>query len=212
MLSQNWFEAVVDSEVDFAWLRDWQVADNQIRLSASVDGSLTRREIVEAVWEQTDFDEALVLGASRMIREAEAWAPAKAIDVFSNRGLAGIDGTVATATGIALTGKVRTRALMGDLTLLHDAGSLAVSSDTEDLNIQIIVVNDHGGTIFDGLEMAKTLDPTSFQQLFRTAQNVNIAALAAAYGWLHIPVHSEDELQKALITEGRVIIEVVLEN
>lgn len=205
-------EITVDREVDFEWLREWQLADNQIRLSASVDGHLTRREIVEALWEVSDYDETLVLGASRMIREAEAWAPAKPIDVFSNRGLAGIDGTIATATGIALTGKPQTRALMGDLTLLHDAGSLAIAPETQNINLQIVVVNDHGGTIFEGLEMAKTLDRVSFEQLFKTAQNVNIAALAAAYGWLHIPVHSEEELRKALSQSGRVIIEVFIEN
>ena len=202
-------EVSVDNEVDFEWLRNWQIADNQIRLAAPVDGKLGRREIVETIWENTELDEHLLLGASRMIREADDWAPAKPIDVLSNRGLAGIDGTVGTATGIALTSGRKTRALLGDLTLLHDAGSLAIGSDTENLELQIIVVNDHGGTIFESLEMRQTLDDRTFEKLFRTPQNVNFAALAAAYGWLHIKVDSEAALTDAMQQSGRVLIEIV---
>lgn len=204
-------EVTVDSEVDFEWLREWQIADNQIRLSAVADEKLTRREIVEAVWESSDLEDALILGASRMIREADDWAPAKPIDVFANRGLAGIDGTVATATGIALTGRAQTRALLGDLTLFHDAGSLALNADSEQLNIQLIVVNDRGGSIFSKLEMASLLDTKTFDQLFRTEQKINIGSLAAAYGWLHTKVETEEQLRNALNQKGLWIIEVVID-
>ena len=58
--------------------------------------------------------------------------------------------------------------------------------------------------------MRKQLDDRKFERLFRTPQNVNLATLAAAYGWMHIPVGSEAELAKALTTGGRVVIEVSL--
>lgn len=203
-------EITVDAEVDFEWLRLWQVADNEIRLSAAADATLGRREIVECIWEATEFADNIVLGASRMIREADLWAPGKPVNVFSNRGLAGIDGTVATATGIALATGQQTRVLLGDLTLLHDAGSLVIDPNDGPLDIQLLVVNDHGGSIFESLEMAKTLDRPTFDRLFRTPQNVNLPTLAAAYGWLHIPVDNEDALRAALAQKGRVLIEVVL--
>jgi 2-succinyl-5-enolpyruvyl-6-hydroxy-3-cyclohexene-1-carboxylate synthase len=203
-------EITLDAEVDFDWLREWQIADNQIRLSAEADGTLGRREVVEAIWQATDHADNLVLGASRLIREADVWAPGKPINVFSNRGLAGIDGTVATATGIALATGQQTRVLLGDLTLLHDAGSLAIDPNDGSLNIQLVVVNDHGGSIFESLEMAKTLQPKTFDKLFRTPQNVNLPTLAAAYGWRHIPVDNEDSLREALTQTGRVLIEIQL--
>jgi hypothetical protein len=62
-------------------------------------GELSRTNIVREVWAATDGEDDLVLGASRMIREADAMAPAKAIRIHANRGLAGIDGTIATANG-----------------------------------------------------------------------------------------------------------------
>jgi len=203
-------EITVDSEVDFDWLRSWQVADQSYRLSAPVSPTLSRRELVEAIWEVTEGAENLVLGASRMIREADTWAPAKPINTFANRGLAGIDGTIATATGIALTTRLTTRVLLGDLTLLHDAGSLAIDPADGPLNIQLLVANDRGGSIFEALEMAQTLPATSFDRLFRTPQNVNLAKLAEAYGWNHISVDNEPALLAALALEGRNIIEVSL--
>ncbi|MEN9730813.1 MAG: hypothetical protein RL488_123 [Actinomycetota bacterium] len=203
-------EVTVDSEPAGEWLESWRIADQQLRLAAPVSGELTRRELVEEVWSATGGAQNLVLGASRLIREAETWAPAKPINVFANRGLAGIDGTIATATGIAIATGMQTRVLLGDLTFLHDAGSLAIDPEGPELNIQLVVGNDGGGSIFESLEMRQSLKDREFERLFRTPQNVNIAALAAAYGWLHVPVENDTQLANALKLEGRVVIEVKL--
>ena len=111
---------------------------------------------------------------------------------------------------MALATREQTRALIGDLTLLHDAGSLAIDPLDGQVNLQLVVVNDNGGSIFENLEPAKMLSEKSFNRLFRTPQTVNLATLAVAYGWVHIPVHTEVELQSALKQTGRVLIEVKL--
>jgi 2-succinyl-5-enolpyruvyl-6-hydroxy-3-cyclohexene-1-carboxylate synthase len=72
------------------------------------------------------------------------------------------------------------------------------------------MVNDRGGSIFETLEPAKSLSEQSFNRLFRTPQEVNLATLAVAYGWLHVPVYTEVELEAALRQPGRVLIEVKL--
>ena len=105
--------------------------------------------------------------------------------------------------------------LLGDLTLLHDAGSLAYTQtdDVEkNLEIQLVVANDFGGSIFSGLEMAKTLDEASFNKLFRTPQNVDLWHLAAAYGWQYLLVETVGDLETALASTGRILIEVRLES
>jgi len=76
--------------------------------------------------------------------------------------------------------------------------------------IRALVGNISNYSIFENLEPAKQLSPKSFDRLFRTPQNVNLATLAVTYGWLHIPVHTEVELELALRTKGRVLIEVKL--
>lgn len=201
-------EITVDSEPAGQWLESWRIADHQLRLGAEATGVLDRRELVEQVWAATEGAENLVLGASRLIREAETWAPAKGINVFSNRGLAGIDGTIATATGIAIATGQLTRVLLGDLTFLHDASSLARGD--EDINIQLIVGNDGGGSIFESLEMRSQLSDDQFDRLFRTPQSASIQGLASAYGWEHVVVGNETQLASALKRSGRVVIEVLL--
>jgi 2-succinyl-5-enolpyruvyl-6-hydroxy-3-cyclohexene-1-carboxylate synthase len=146
-----------------------------------------------------------------MIRVADEHAPVKPVAVFSNRGLAGIDGTISTATGVALAypndGGI-TRALMGDLTALHDVGGLAIDPEDGDLNIQVIVVNDAGGSIFEGLEVAKAKE--AFDRVFKTKQHVDFWHLAEAYGWQYLRVERLDQLAPALKTTGRVLIEIDL--
>jgi len=209
--SQQVDELVFDDEVPFAWLEKWRTLDAGVTSDTAID-ELNRANIVREVWAATTAEDDLVLGASRMIREADAVAPAKPIRIFANRGLAGIDGTIATANGISLhNSEGTTRVLLGDLTLLHDAGSLAgdaLGGATNDL--QLIVVNDGGGSIFESLEMASQLEPSDFDRLFRTPQKVDIWSLAGAYGWQHVSVSSLDELRTALATSGRVIVEVDL--
>ena len=70
----------------------------------------TRRMLVEAVWAATWPHDRLVFGASRLIRDADRVVPGRRIPVHANRGLAGIDGTVATALGIAIASQSRHRA------------------------------------------------------------------------------------------------------
>ncbi len=202
-------EVTLDDEVDFEWLETWRQADQALTHAGS--NKLDRRALVEAVWSATQPQDDLVLGASRLIREADVFAPAKAIRVYSNRGLAGIDGTVATATGIALNQTGITRALMGDLTMLHDASSLATDPAEPALNVQIIVGNDGGGSIFAGLEMAQSLDSKSFDRLFKTPQNVDIWHLAQAYGWQYLRVETIGELAAGLAAAGRILIDVRLD-
>jgi 2-succinyl-5-enolpyruvyl-6-hydroxy-3-cyclohexene-1-carboxylate synthase len=204
-------ELVFDDEVPFEWLAKWRHLDAAV-VSSETAGQLNRANIVREVWGATGGQDDLVLGASRMIREADAMAPAKAIRIFANRGLAGIDGTIATANGIALHNpEGTTRVLLGDLTLLHDAGSLAGDAlGAQPANLQVIVVNDGGGSIFESLEMASQLETESFDRLFRTPQKVDIWGLAGAYGWQHQLVKTLDELRTALAGSGRVIIEIDL--
>ncbi|MDQ1531787.1 MAG: 2-succinyl-5-enolpyruvyl-6-hydroxy-3-cyclohexene-carboxylate synthase, partial [Microbacteriaceae bacterium] len=178
---------------------------------------VTRRALVAAVWRATWPHDRLVLGASRLIREADETVPGKRIRVFANRGLAGIDGTVATATGVALglpsehrAGTVRV--LLGDLALLHDAGALLTAPGEREPRLQVIVGNDGGGTLFDSLEVAATAPAEDFDRVLLTPRPVDLGALAAAYGWSYERVERRSDLERVLTTPapGRSLVEVPL--
>lgn len=181
---------------------------------------IDRRMLARALWASTWPHDRLVLAASRLIRVADALVPGKAISVHANRGLAGIDGTVSTATGIALAAAREarsgtTRVLTGDLALLHDAGALLVplhEALEAGLRLHVFVGNDGGGTIFDDLEVAATADPDDFARVMRTPHSANLAALAAAGGWAYRKATTRAELDDALTApEPLLLVEVPLD-
>ncbi|MCU1570656.1 MAG: 2-oxoglutarate decarboxylase [Naasia sp.] len=186
---------------------------------AAVRAPVTRRSLVEAVWRASWPHDRLVLGASRLIRDADRAVPGKRIPVHANRGLSGIDGTISTALGIAIAAtrgdrpmRGTTRVLLGDLTLLHDVGGLLLPPGETPARVQVIVGNDGGGTIFDGLEVAATADAASFDRVLYTPQTADFAALARGFGWAHSVAATRGDLDRALTSppQGVSILEVPL--
>ena len=184
---------------------------------AAVRRPLDRALLVDAVWRATWPHDRLVFGSSRLVRVADALLGGKRVPVHANRGLAGIDGTIATATGIALASQADgapgvTRVLLGDLAFLHDVGALLLPADEPVPRIQVIVGNDGGGTIFDGLEVAGSAPAADLDRAFYTPQAVDLAPLAAAYGWEHRRVETRSALDQALTSSvsGPQILEVPL--
>ena len=150
----------------------------------------------------------LVLGASNPVRAFDLAVPTLGGRVVhSNRGQAGIDGTIATAVGIALgSGYVgetsahpggRVTAVMGDLTACHDASSLALAAATG-ANLDIVVADDQGGGIFATLEHGRAASPDAYDRWFGVAQAVNYEALAAAYGVAFARADEPQELESLL--------------
>jgi len=134
----------------------------------------------------------LVLGASNPVRAFDLAVPTlEGRIVHSNRGQAGIDGTIATAVGICLgsgyagetSAPVGTRvtAVMGDLTACHDASSLALAASMG-AHLDIVVADDGGGGIFATLEHGRAASDEAYDRWFGLAQSVDYEALAAAYG------------------------------
>ena len=195
------------SNADANWLASWLTESEKV--STSPTGELDRRAIITGVWEAAEAG-VIVLGASQLIREADFFAPGNKVQVWANRGLAGIDGTIATATGIALQQGKQVRALMGDLTFLHDASSLVIDENDGAIDLQIIVGNDNGGKIFSNLEVAKTVEKNMFDRVFATPQSVDFEKLAEAYGWKYVNPTTVSDYEAALGLIGRVIIEVKL--
>ena len=177
---------------------------------------VTRRMLAEALWQHTWPHDRLVLGASRLIREVDREVGGKRIRVHANRGLAGIDGTIATATGIALARSLdeggTVRVLLGDLTLLHDVGALLFGIGERRPRLQVVVGDDGGGTIFDSLEVAQTTDPTEFDRVLYTPQPVDLEALARAYGWDYARAETWGELERGLTAavDGPALLHVPL--
>lgn len=172
-----------------AWTDSWRraVADLPEPARSSSADALAR-----AVWEASQAPGAptLLLGSSMTVRRLDRLAQpgAAAPKAVANRGLAGIDGTIATGIGLWMASGEPVRAVMGDLTFLHDAMSLNRGVREEEADLQVIVVDDGGGAIFSQLEYARTMPAGRLERLFTAPQRADIAALAAALGArVHVP-------------------------
>ncbi|MFS0854041.1 2-succinyl-5-enolpyruvyl-6-hydroxy-3-cyclohexene-1-carboxylic-acid synthase [Microbacterium sp. 179-I 3D4 NHS] len=222
-----WLEASAAQSVDLSEpapdpqaLASTDAAARRDAVRAELDAvrrPLDRALLVDAVWRATWPHDRLVFGSSRLVRVADGLLGGKKVPVHANRGLAGIDGTIATATGIALASQAAgapgvTRLLLGDLAFLHDVGALLLPPDETEPRLQVVVGNDGGGTIFDGLEVAATAPAHDLDRAFYTPHAVRLEHLALAYGWEYRRVTTRTALDQALTTPagGRQLIEVPL--
>ncbi len=206
---EEWFQ---QGNADDAWLAEWRRACAAVPTPSELWGA---RAVADAFVSSLTADDVALLGSSGPIRMVDAVAPVwrmgHAPTLVANRGLAGIDGTVSTAMGLALALGRPITALLGDLTFLHDVGGLLVGSEERIPDLRIVVVNDGGGTIFGRLEHA-TAPPENVRRVFTTPHRVDFAALAAAYGATHTLVTSASGLARALAKPpvGVHIVEAVV--
>ena len=135
---------------------------------------------------------SLFISSSRPIRDIEGFAVARSgVETFANRGLAGIDGNISTALGIA-SQRESTIAVLGDLSFLHDITGLI---QNEAINLKIIVINNNGGGIFSTLSHRGV---TGFEAIFGTPHNLDLAKIAAAFGLPTSTVGNLAELKSEL--------------
>lgn len=122
----------------------------------------------------------VMIASSTPIRDAEwFWPPtSKRFQVWSNRGANGIDGTIATALGIASESRAPCYLVIGDLAFLHDQNALLISPSFQG-SLTIIIVDNHGGGIFENLPVRRFSE--SFERFFATPQTIDFSKLMAAY-------------------------------
>ena len=160
----------------------------------------------------------LMAASSMTIRYLDAGLPAgKQLKkmpgpVVANRGLAGIDGTISTAVGLAWASGQPVRVIIGDLAAAHDLTGLVKAVTETEVDLQVIVLDDHGGKIFSGLEYGASELSNYFPRFFTTAQQVDFAQATAAFG-AHVDVIDDVDGLQSLLSKpiaGRSLVHVKL--
>ena len=196
------------------WLAGWQEAERAARraLDAACQAGFWEAAVAHAVHAALPVGGALHVASSMPVRDLDSFAPSKDVTVFANRGANGIDGTLACALGTAAAWKQGPTVLLsGDLAFLHDVGALQLAHQMT-VSLTVVVVNNHGGGIFDFLPIAQQAQ--HFERFFRTPQKANISALAQAAGAHAQQVHDTPALAAALEASwqraGLTVIEAVM--
>ena len=172
---------------DSAWMGRWRAASEAVSrvIEDALVGDLSEPAVARRTAQASTEAGALVVAASMPVRDVEAFgAVGSGVRVVANRGASGIDGTVATAHGVARGLDAPVVALVGDLALLHDLTSLGLLADGPP--VVVVVVNNDGGGIFHRLPIAGdapgALTPETFERFFGTPHGLRFEDAARQFG------------------------------
>ncbi|MBK8481135.1 MAG: 2-succinyl-5-enolpyruvyl-6-hydroxy-3-cyclohexene-1-carboxylic-acid synthase [Proteobacteria bacterium] len=208
-----------------AWWQRWArvEATAGALLATHAEEGLWEAGVIRALLAALPIRAALHVASSMPIRDLETFGGrgAGALLVSANRGANGIDGTVASAGGLAWAldagsgseaSATRVVGLLGDLALVHDLGGLAAVAQLG-IDLTLVVVANGGGGIFEYLPIAA--HPTAFSSLFLAPQRLALKALCAAVGARWQAVQSSAALPVALRQElrspGVGVVEVTID-
>jgi 2-succinyl-5-enolpyruvyl-6-hydroxy-3-cyclohexene-1-carboxylate synthase len=192
----------VDSEYMQRWVKYSQRTTKKIADLSTWSEALVAREIGASIGD----GRTLFISSSRPIRDIEGFAVARSgVETFANRGLAGIDGNISTALGIA-SQRSETVAVLGDLSFLHDITGLI---HQEAINLKIVVIDNNGGGIFSTLPHRGV---AGFETIFGTPHNLDLAKIAQAFGLTTATATNQlelkDELTKPINGISLVVVKV----
>jgi 2-succinyl-5-enolpyruvyl-6-hydroxy-3-cyclohexene-1-carboxylate synthase len=125
----------------------------------------------------------------------------KDIAVFSNRGTSGIDGCSSTAVGHALSSDRPNVLITGDLAFFYDRNAFWHNYPLP--NLFIVVLNNHGGIIFNLIDGPAGLPEA--EEFFITRQQLSAKALAFEFGYSYTNGASPD-LKEFFKSSGNVKI------
>jgi 2-succinyl-5-enolpyruvyl-6-hydroxy-3-cyclohexene-1-carboxylate synthase len=190
----------------FRFADSWERADRlaAAALSKLLDGDVALCEpaVARSVVRAVPVGAALVVSSSMPVRDVEWFGESRSdIDVFSNRGANGIDGVIATAIGVAATGR-QTVCLIGDVAFLHDSSSLVALAKRR-LDLTIVVTNNDGGGIFSFLPQASALSHETYEQLFGTPHGTDLVALCRSH---HLDVAELSSASEISINPGQRVL------
>lgn len=178
----------VDREYAERWRKFSERTAAKVQALAEWSEPWVAREIASHLQPHT----ALFISSSRPIRDLEGFASTRGdLETFANRGLAGIDGNISTALGIASQRK-STVAILGDLSFLHDLTGLI---HHEDINLRMVVIDNNGGGIFSTLPQRGV---AGFEEIFGTPHNLDLQKVAQGFGIETSLVTQRSELIDAL--------------
>ena len=180
---ESTFQRVSSGEVNYAeaWQRANSSVAQQLQSVFAKEQDLFEGKVAWLLNEYMPKDSHLHIASSMPIRDVEFFWRNHPVQrtLCANRGANGIDGTLSTAMGVAQDSPP-TYLLSGDLAFLHDINGLLIGTNPRFKGcLTVVLINNHGGGIFEHLPIAQQNPP--FEEFFVTPQKVDFSLLAQAH-------------------------------
>jgi 2-succinyl-5-enolpyruvyl-6-hydroxy-3-cyclohexene-1-carboxylate synthase len=177
---------------------------------------LTNGSTAKISLESLQSGDTIFVGNSLPIRDIDLFTinTDKNINIYANRGASGIDGIISTAMGIShsnSSSNCKNLLLIGDLSFYHDMNGL-IAAKRYNINLIIIVENNHGGGIFRKLSIND--NNPNFQEFWETPLDISIEKIAELYHAQFERVKTNNQLKKCLEKmnpNGLKIIEALID-
>ena len=202
--NQTWIQTFINLEENIS---------NKIK-KYHEDSYFYEGNIIYHLIQKMNANDNLFIGNSMSVRNLEKFVPNiyNKINIFSNRGASGIDGLIATGIGVSYYDKEnKTNIILGDISFFYDSNSLLIAKQ-QNININIIIMNNNGGQIFNQLPYAQKNDK-NFEKFWITPANLNIKSICETYNANYFCIKSIKEIKTnfdhLLSQDGINIFEVI---
>ncbi len=190
------------SKNDF-WINQWRDIESKTikRINSKIKDKFFEGTIYQNIINRLEADELVFVSNSLAIRHLDQFVYSSNIklQIFSNRGLSGIDGNLSSAFGIAKASAKRIHVLIGDLTFYHDLTALLTTMKNE-ISFSIYLINNFGGGIFHRLPIAEYKDV--FTDYFITPHSIEFAKISEAFSIPHKIIKDIDTMNNTEFCNG----------
>ena len=160
------------------------------------DASFCDLTACKTITEMIPENSVLHLGNSSSVRLIQMFEPNKDCEYFGNRGTSGIDGSLSTAVGFALSSEKINTVVLGELSFFYDSNALLNQHFPQ--NLRIIVLNNGGGNIFRLIGGPR--QSPALNEYFVAQHNLKAEGFAKAFGINYLKAENQGELSTALNT------------
>ena len=179
------------------------------------DSPLCYPVISKKIIENIKENSSLYISNSTIVRSFDNYISLnsrKNIDIFTNRGVSGIEGLIASAVGSSEGTSTHTTLLIGDISFIHDMNSLQLLKESKS-SVAVILINNGGGGIFTLLPIAENKELLPF---LTTPHELKFKDTASTFGInykkVQTPKGFEEAYRDSETKKEKIIIEVIVDN
>jgi len=190
----QWIHAQHITAIDKSWLTTLttynQLIEQKIIAPFIANNALTEINVVNSLAPLVQ-NTSLFIGNSMPIRLCDMFINKNNATIYTNRGVSGIDGLLATAIGVSKGLQESTTLLIGDTSFLYDLNSLALLKQLNRPFI-IILINNDGGSIFNLLPVPEQKK----REFYQLPHGLNFVHACKQFGIDYYRPNQLDEFKK----------------